>query len=80
MASLTAHVDFDGNETIIKGYAITAMAWNNHGNVLVTADERGLIQISDETFRETKKIPEAHTGHIRGLSYSPSDSRLVSCG
>lgn len=78
VVSLPAHKIFDG-EDVVDVVPITAMAWNSHGNLLASGDRDGLIQYCDETFREVKKIPEAHTGPIRGLSYSPLDSKLVSC-
>lgn len=55
------------------------MAWNRNGNLIVSGDNNGLIQYCDETFREVKKIPEAHAGPIRGISFSPLDSKVVSC-
>ena len=36
------------------------------GNLIVSGDNNGLIQYCDETFREVKKIPDAHAGPIRG--------------
>ena len=77
--TLSGHIESHDSEMVKRAYAITAMAWNNHGNVLVTGDDRGTIQISDETFRFTTSI-EAHNGPVRGMSYSPLDNRLVSCG
>lgn len=78
VVDILAHVTYDG-EKKIEGFAITAMAWSHHRNLLVSGDERGLIQYCDETFREVRTIPEAHSGAIRGLSYSCLDSKLVSC-
>ncbi len=78
VVSLPAHKVFDG-EDVVDSVPITAMAWNNHGNLLVSGDRDGLIVYCDETFREVKKIPEAHKGPVRGLSFSPLDLKLVSC-
>ena len=78
IVSLPAHKIFEG-EDVVDSVPITSMAWNNHGNLLVSGDREGLIQYCDETFREVKKIPEAHSGPVRGLSFSPLDLKLVSC-
>jgi hypothetical protein len=68
--SLPAHKVFSG-EDVVDNVPITAMAGNNHGNLLVSGDRDGLIQYCDEIFREVKKIPDAQKGPIRGLSFSP---------
>jgi hypothetical protein len=78
VVSLPAHKIFEGAE-VVDSVPITAMAWNNHGNLLVSGDRDGLIQYCDETFREVKKIPDAHRGPVRGLSFSPLDVKIVSC-
>ena len=75
---MPAHKVFNGEE-VVAGVSITAMAWNRNGNLIVSGDNNGLIQYCDETFREVKKIPDAHAGPIRGLSFSPLDSKVVSC-
>jgi polyadenylation factor subunit 2 len=49
------------------------------GNVLVTGDNRGVMQYCDEAFRNITIVPGAHNDPIRGLSFSPLDSKLVSC-
>lgn len=49
------------------------------GNLLVTGDGQGVIQYMDEAFHEVFVMKEAHTEPVRGLSYSPLDSKLVSC-
>jgi len=61
-------------------HAITALARNNFGKLLVSGDSSGLFQICDETFREITAVDEAHSGAIQGLSFSPYDSKLVSGG
>lgn len=78
-ATLASHVDAPDGENVRKHFEITSIAWNNHSNVLVSGDERGMIQITDETFRFATAF-EGHNGAVRGLSYSPLDNRLVSCG
>lgn len=66
------------SETNEKDMAITAMAWNNHGNSLASGDEKGNMQFCDESFRHSIIIREAHGAGISGLSFSPFDSRLAS--
>jgi polyadenylation factor subunit 2 len=79
VVSVPAHkVLADGGK--VQDYIpITAMAWNNHGNSLVSGDNNGLIQYSDESFRSNFVVRDAHSGAVRGLDYSPFDSKLVSC-
>jgi polyadenylation factor subunit 2 len=64
----------------IANTSITAIAKNRHGRMLVTGDANGLYQFCDETFRTSFIKEEAHNGAIHGLSFSPSDSKLVSAG
>jgi polyadenylation factor subunit 2 len=78
--SIPAHKEFFGDGDRVKEqFPITSMAWKNHGNILVTGDQRGLIQYCDETFRNVFVTKDAHTAAVRGLSFSPSDSKLASC-
>jgi polyadenylation factor subunit 2 len=109
----THHTQVLEGDRVKESIPITAMAWNNHGNVVVTGDSRGVMQYCDETFRNITVISEAHrfvtrhiapkgpvatsphslpslppfapslplthaSGAVRGLSYSPLDSKLVS--
>lgn len=60
--------------------AILKLAWNNHGNSLAVAYDSGHIQFFDETYRYSLMINEAHKGAVRGLSFSPNDTKLCSCG
>lgn len=78
--SIPAHKEFFGDGDRVKEQIpITAMAWKNYGNILATADQRGLIQFCDETFRNVYVTKEAHISAVRGLSFSPSDTKLASC-
>lgn len=78
--SIPAHKEFYGDSEHVKAeIPITAIAWKHFGNLLVTGDNRGLIQYCDETFRNVFVAKDAHAQAIRGLSFSPSDSKLVSC-
>jgi WD40 repeat protein len=79
--SIPAHKEFFGDGVRVKEqFPITAMAWKHHGNILVSGDSRGLIQYCDEAFHNVVVTKEAHIGAVRGLSFSPLDSKLVSCG
>ena len=60
--------------------SITAMAWNNHGKIVATGDHTGLLCFSDETLRAVFFKAGAHQSAIRGLSFSPFDSKLVTAG
>lgn len=79
--SIPAHKEFygDGSDRVREQIPITAMAWKHHGDILATGDNRGLIHYCDETFRQVTVTKDAHTGAIRGLSFSPLDSKLISC-
>lgn len=61
-------------------HQITAMALKHYGNLLVTGDDKGIIQICDEAFKNVTYTNDGHRGSVRGLSYSPFDSKFVSCG
>lgn len=79
--SIPAHKEFFGDGIRVKEqFPITAMTWKRHGHILVSGDSRGLIQYCDEAFHNVVVTKEAHAGAVRGLSYSPLDSKLVSCG
>jgi WD40 repeat protein len=121
MRGTHTHTQVLEGDRVKESIPITAMAWNNHGNVVVTGDSRGVMQYCDETFRNITVISEAHrfvtrhiapkgllatsprsppspppspppslpplapslplthaSGAVRGLSYSPLDSKLVS--
>jgi polyadenylation factor subunit 2 len=79
--SIPAHkvLENDG-ETIREKIPVTAMAWKHYGNLLVTADNLGNIQYCDETFRNVYATMNAHKAAVRGLSFSPLDTKLASCG
>eukprot|EP01039_Chlorochromonas_danica_P001980 gene1980-2160_t len=80
VVSVPAHKEFYGDGDRIKEQIpITAMAWKRYGNLLVTGDNRGLIQYCDETFRNVFVTKDAHAQAVRGLSFAPLDTKLVSC-
>lgn len=79
VVSVPAHKILTDGGKVQDYVPITAMAWNHHGNSLVSGDEKGVIQYSDESFRSNYVVREAHTGAVRGLSYSPFDSKIASC-
>lgn len=80
VVSVPAHKEFYGDGDRIKEQIpITAIAWKHYGNILCTGDSRGLIQYCDETFRNIYVTKDAHAQAVRGLSFSPLDSKLASC-
>jgi WD40 repeat protein len=80
LISVPAHKDFHRDGSVKEKYGITAMAWKRHGNLMVTGDERGVLQFCDEAFRTTGLIEDAHKQKaVRGLSFSPLDTKLASC-
>ena len=62
------------------GIPVTAVTWGQNVNMLVSGDKEGTILFSDEVFRQAFVIRHAHTAAVRGLSYSPYDSKLASGG
>lgn len=79
VVSVPAHKVLTDGGKVQDYIPITSMAWNHHGNNLVSGDNNGLIQYCDESFRSNYVIREAHTGAVRGLVYNPFDSKLASC-
>lgn len=79
LISIPAHKEIVEGDRIVNQFPITAMAWKHFGNLIVTGDENGLIQYCDETFRNVSVTSGAHSRAVRGLSFSPLDSKLVSC-
>ncbi len=77
--SVLAHKDMADGNRVLKEHGITAMAWKNFSNLIVTGGENGTIQYCDEVFRNVSVTRGAHARAVRGLSFSPFDSKLVSC-
>jgi len=78
--SIPAHKEFHrDSEHVKEEIPITAIAWKHYGNLLVTGDNRGLIQYCDETFRNVFVAKEAHAQAVRGLTFAPLDSKMASC-
>lgn len=79
LISVPAHKDIVDGDRIQNQIPITAMAWKHFGNLIATGDNRGLIQYCDETFRNVSVTRDAHAGAVRGLAFSPLDTKLASC-
>lgn len=79
VVSLPAHKVLTDGGKVQDYVAVTAMAWNHHGNILASGDNNGLIQYCDDSFRSDFIIREAHNSAIRGLNYCPHDSKVASC-
>lgn len=79
IVSVPAHKElYSDGEHIKEHIPITAMAWKHYGNLLATGDNRGVIQYCDETYRNVIVTKNAHTAAVRGLSFSPLDTKLAS--
>ena len=65
----------------VKAYVpITAIAWKKYGNLIISGDKKGLINYCDETYRNVLVIRDAHTQAVRGITFSPLDAKLATCG
>jgi WD domain, G-beta repeat len=80
LVSVSAHKTLFDGDRVKEAFAISAMAWDKSSNLLITADTRGTMQYCDETFRNVLVISEAHSGAVRGVSFSPTGSKIVSAG
>jgi len=63
---------------------IKALEWSNYGQIVVagagSAEHPGLIKYFDSSLFCLGTIEEAHHSSINSISFSPSDSKYVSCG
>jgi polyadenylation factor subunit 2 len=56
------------------------MAWSHHRNYLLTSDAGGNIKYWSPSIAPVQSI-DSHSGQpVHGLSFSPSDTKFVSCG
>lgn len=57
-----------------------SMAWSNNSNFLLSSDSGGNIKYWSPSIAPVKSL-DSHNGQsIHGLSFSPSDTKFVSCG
>eukprot|EP00607_Mallomonas_marina_P008336 CAMPEP_0182417584 /NCGR_PEP_ID=MMETSP1167-20130531/2046_1 /TAXON_ID=2988 /ORGANISM="Mallomonas Sp, Strain CCMP3275" /LENGTH=517 /DNA_ID=CAMNT_0024591249 /DNA_START=529 /DNA_END=2082 /DNA_ORIENTATION=- len=55
------------------------MTWSNNGQILISGDHAGIIKYFNSSITFVNSISEAHNAAIRGLSFSPNDTKFVSC-
>ena len=60
--------------------AIRALAWSKNGRIIVSGDQSGVIKYFSAQVTNVKIISEAHSSSVRGLSYSPTETKFVSVG
>jgi polyadenylation factor subunit 2 len=76
----SAHNNLAEGLVIKEAFPVTAIAWDKVSNLIISADARGTILYSDEAFRGVLVVSDAHSGAVRGLSFSPSGSKFASGG
>eukprot|EP01041_Mallomonas_annulata_P013228 gene13228-27990_t len=60
-------------------HAVKSMTWSNNGAILISGDQSGVIKYFNSSITFVNSISNAHTNAVRGLSFSPSDAKFVSC-
>lgn len=65
----TAHTD-----------AIQAISWSRQGRILISGDRAGMIKLFSSQMLNIGHLSGAHEGAVRGLSYSPTETKFVSVG
>ncbi|MBW0465360.1 hypothetical protein O181_005075 [Austropuccinia psidii MF-1] len=68
-------------ETILQAHdtAVRALDWSKSGVWLVSGDNNGIIKYFQPNMNNLQMF-EGHKDSIRDISFSPNDSRFVSCG
>ncbi|KAA1071578.1 pre-mRNA cleavage and polyadenylation factor (CPF) complex subunit [Puccinia graminis f. sp. tritici] len=68
-------------ETILQAHdtAVRALDWSKSGAWLVSGDNNGIIKYFQPNMNNLQMF-EGHKDSIRDISFSPNDSRFVSCG
>ncbi|KAG8967051.1 pre-mRNA cleavage and polyadenylation factor (CPF) complex subunit [Tulasnella sp. 419] len=66
-------------ETILQAHdsAIRAMRWNHTGTYLISSDQAGIVKYFQPNMNNVAAW-QAHREAVRGLSFSPDDTRFVS--
>ncbi|KAI9607628.1 hypothetical protein KEM48_003537 [Puccinia striiformis f. sp. tritici PST-130] len=67
-------------ETILQAHdtAVRALDWSKSGSWLVSGDNNGIIKYFQPNMNNLQMF-EGHKDSIRDISFSPNDSRFVSC-
>lgn len=58
--------------------AIRALAWSRNGRIVISGDQTGVIKYFSPQITFVKAISKAHTSSVRGLSYSPTETKFAS--
>lgn len=68
-------------ETILQAHdtAVRAVDWAKSGSWLVSGDNAGMIKYFQPNMNNLQ-VFEGHKDSVRDISFSPNDSRFVSCG
>ena len=54
------------------------MTWSNNGTILISGDQSGIIKYFNTSITFVNSISDAHKSAVRGLSFSPTDSKFAS--
>ncbi|XP_065093178.1 pre-mRNA 3' end processing protein WDR33 [Ochlerotatus camptorhynchus] len=67
-------------ETILQAHdvSVRTMVWSHNDNWMVTGDHSGYVKYWQSNMNNVKMF-QAHKEPIRGISFSPSDSKFASC-
>uniref|UniRef100_A0A1Q3F3G3 Putative wd40 domain protein n=1 Tax=Culex tarsalis TaxID=7177 RepID=A0A1Q3F3G3_CULTA len=67
-------------ETILQAHdvSVRTMVWSHNDNWMVTGDHSGFVKYWQSNMNNVKMF-QAHKEPIRGISFSPSDSKFASC-
>lgn len=60
-------------------HPIDTVAWSRNANFLLCGDETGNIIYFDKGMTWVHNVREMHTGPVRSLSFSPSETKFASC-
>ncbi|XP_038121737.1 pre-mRNA 3' end processing protein WDR33 [Culex quinquefasciatus] len=67
-------------ETILQAHdvSVRTMVWSHNDNWMVTGDHSGFVKYWQSNMNNVKMF-QAHKEPIRGISFSPTDSKFASC-
>uniref|UniRef100_A0A1I8Q2Z6 Uncharacterized protein n=1 Tax=Stomoxys calcitrans TaxID=35570 RepID=A0A1I8Q2Z6_STOCA len=67
-------------ETILQAHdtSVRTMVWSHNDSWMVTGDHAGYVKYWQSNMNNVKMF-QAHKEAIRGISFSPSDNKFVSC-
>ncbi|XP_061387172.1 pre-mRNA 3' end processing protein WDR33-like [Musca vetustissima] len=67
-------------ETILQAHdtSVRTMVWSHNDSWMVTGDHAGYVKYWQSNMNNVKMF-QAHKEAIRGISFSPTDSKFVSC-